>query len=42
VTYVLIVTTVEFGNPVIFFILVISNNRLLHNQSGSVTYNLFF
>jgi len=26
----LIVTTVEFGNPVILFIFVISNDRLLH------------
>jgi hypothetical protein len=39
---VLIVTTAEFGNPVILFILVISNDRLLHNQSGSVTNNLLF
>jgi hypothetical protein len=33
----LIVTTAEFGNPVIFFILVISSDRFLHGQPDSVT-----
>jgi hypothetical protein len=32
----LIVSTGEFGNPVILFILVISNDRLLHGQPASV------
>jgi hypothetical protein len=35
VAYVLIVATGEFGNPVILFILVISNDRLLHSQPAS-------
>jgi hypothetical protein len=34
--YMLIVTTVELGNPVILFILVISNDRLFHGQPDSV------